>query len=350
MSFDSRLGRPWTHFDLQKDEWPHASSLVPTNAGPFLFDSDHLVYCLQQSGYPLEGEEERSQKMALAKALASPDCLGVVAHGGFGKASFDNLFETFDLTPPSVIAVHPSAAPPLGPVTAEEEAMLKRLQGRLEPGKLRMLSIDCQPGICEIGDRKNKAGAATVLQRARDLGLPYELVMIDRMATRDRSEECFHVLPRLTRAALWRVYGLCDVLLFLTRSEALGVSLGEGMSHGLVVLASDAPSSPASAEFVRDGETGFLINFRRPAVFPEMSDDIDIDQILNRLSFIATRPEERQAISIRAANLFTPFGLHGFRTRNSRIRHLVENGVETAAKAGREWALKALDASSNVKN
>jgi hypothetical protein len=356
VSFDPVMGRPWARFHLQPGEWAHASSLVPTDSGPFLFDSDHVEYCSQQAGVEycgqpterLDPEEDRRRRLALAKALSGPDCLGVLAHAGFGKSSFDQLFETFGFDSPPVIAIHPSTAPPLGEVTAEEEAMLARLRGRLEPGKLKMLSIDCQPGICEVGDRKNTAGAAIVLERARDRGLPYELIMIDRTATQDRSEHGLHVLPRLSRAALWRVYGICDVLLFLTRADTLGLSLGEGMSHGLVALASDAPSSPASAEIVRDGETGFLINFRRPAVYPQMSEDIDIDQILDRLAFIANRPEERRAIAARAASLFTPFGPHGFRTRNNRIRRLVEERVEAAARAGRKWALETVNTSSTA--
>src|SRR5262249_1088568 len=46
--FDETYGRPWCRFMRKSDEIIYASSLIPTNASPWLLDTDHIEYLFMQ--------------------------------------------------------------------------------------------------------------------------------------------------------------------------------------------------------------------------------------------------------------------------------------------------------------
>ena len=61
-------------------------------------------------------------------------------------------------------------------------------------------------------------------------------------------------------------FNLADVFVFPSAMEGFGLAVGEAMSSGLPVVASDRGSIP---ELLVDGEGGFLCDPARPAQFVE---------------------------------------------------------------------------------
>jgi glycosyltransferase involved in cell wall biosynthesis len=72
----------------------------------------------------------------------------------------------------------------------------------------------------------------------------------------ERLEDSVHMLGELSPGSLDRAYREADILVHPARWEAFGMSLVEGMSRGLPVIASDVAAVP---ELVRNGENGILV-------------------------------------------------------------------------------------------
>lgn len=87
------------------------------------------------------------------------------------------------------------------------------------------------------------------------------------------------------------IYDECDVFVFPTLKDELGLVLAEAMSRGIPVIARDAG---AQSEFVRHGETGLLLDYA--------SSSTEWQRAIDELLFDSAKCEIFRANSLRLAN------------------------------------------------
>lgn len=345
IEFDASRGRPWANFMVRPGHYIHASSLIPSNAVPWVFDTDHVEYLFQQMTEPCFDKEKQDWRSEMERYIAlsftTPYCIGIVAMSSSAASSLKELFSRCRVEEQDICIAHPGVVPPAGIPTAQEQEFLSKLRRVIRPRSIRLLCIDCMPGVCEVGDRKNLSDALLIFQAIRSKGVDVELIRIDRTMDSSHSSEGVHSLPRLSRSALWEVYSLYHILLFLTRADSLGLVLTEAMSLGLACVAAAGPSSPAVEEVIEHGQNGFLIRFGSPATYPRPSEALDIKSAIHFVEELAINHELRTKIGRNAKRAFEKEGCLSIETRNTRLINHVERKIELAAATGQPWAIEA---------
>jgi hypothetical protein len=338
VELDPELGRPWSRFKTLPGEWIHASSLLPRESTPWVFDNDHSEYLFQQMGYGRHPAMTRdAAERLIVRSLSSPSCMGLIAWSESSRRSIEELFHRQNEAVVDVCVAYPGVVPPSGSPSRAEAEMLNELRAHLGAGTTRMLAVDSQTGICEIEGRKNLSDAVLSFLALRQLGADVELIVVSAENDSYSHSERHHRLPRLSRQALWEVYGMAEILLFLTRADATGFVLLEAMFYGLCCIAADAPSSPAVAETIEEGVTGFKVQYFRPAAYPSFSHDLDVRSVVEAVRRLISDRALRTAIGRAAMSSCSAGGRFSVEVRNATIqRHVERNHQRLRETASRK--------------
>ena len=333
--FDEARGRPWAHFDAMPGEIIHASSLIPTNDCPFVFDTDHAEYLVLQSDVQRFGSRSAVERELVA-ALSSPLCLRLIAWSEAARESLLELFARQAVKPPRIDVLFPCVTPPhsdddrnqsrdtlVDPNEAADERYLTGLRNLPTPGLVRLLIVDGQIGVCNSPSRKNVRDAVRCFRELRRRDLPVELVIVGS-AEPVPAEPGIVALPALRRSTLWKLYQLVDVLLYLSRQDSFGFVLMEAMFHGLACVAGRARSAPALRELIQDGLSGYLVPFRDDRPFPELSDGLDEERLHEVVHRLVVDPEVRKRLRGECRALFAPGGAFSMELRDQRLARALQ--------------------------
>lgn len=316
VEFDRRLGRPWAHFHRRRHEIVHASSLIPTNDSPWLLDTDHVDYLLQQATDAAGGTPGARDREAIAErlrhSLSDRRCLGLIAWSEAARRSVEELFGgTADL-PRILVAVPPVVPPPTSP---DARARVDALLGSAPRDTLRLLAVDGQRGVCTTPGRKNVMAAIECLDRLTALGIEAELFVVAPLEP-VVPRPGLHVLPFLSRSEMWELYRRSDVFLFLSRQDSFGYALLEAMSNGVCCVATAGGSVPVTSEIIESGRNGVLIPFHRSRPYPEASSELDMTSLVSAVARLAYDAEYRRHLARSSASDFAPGGRFGIDRRN----------------------------------
>lgn len=124
--------------------------------------------------------------------------------------------------------------------------------------------------VGQIGQRK---GLSYLLSGYRQFArADSTLTLVGNFAGADaplrRHADLFRHLPNQPRADLARLYGGCDVLVFPTLLEGMGLVVLEAMACGLPVIVTDC----GPGDLVRDGLDGYVVPARDPDAIAERLD------------------------------------------------------------------------------
>lgn len=331
VKLNPEIGRPWTKFATLPKEWIHASSLLPSGKNLWVFDTDHSEYLLEQIKGTYSPERpvlDRSlAERLILRSLSSPCRMGLIAWSESAKQSIQDMYLRHGKSDVEICVAYPSVIPPTEQPSSEELLMLDALRMNVNSASMVLLAIDVQPGICEIEGRKNLDGAVhchKILNQHQHVEA--HLILVSKNNSNYSYSNKVHWLPRLSRSALWRVYGFSDILLFLTHADATGFVLLEAMYHGLCCIGADAPSSPYVSEVIEEGITGFKVKFKQPAPYPQFSRTLDFSAVTQVLVRLDRNPDIRKKIGSTAKNQFTSGHRFSVDVRNSRIQeHIYQN-------------------------
>lgn len=323
---DPQLGRPWCRFDTRPDEIIHASSLIATNGTPWVLETDHIGFVVLQAvaehkaaGRPVDlANIERK----VLSALADDMCRGVLCWSKASMQALVELCQRHGVTLPHIVQVYPAVVPPALSCNTPNSAELSSMLARLDPSAFKLLIVDGQKlrGASKVSGRKNVLAALECARRLHRSRVSVELVVVGSSEPIDQSESWVHVLPSLERDDLWRLYDRMDLLLFLSRQESFGYLPMEAMAAGLCCLAATADSLPAMHEIIDHRETGILVEHRTSVAYPDLSDDLDIDQTVAEIEALIADPEERARLTGNAKALFAADGRFSTGTRNSLLQ------------------------------
>ncbi len=330
IKLNSEIGRPWAKFFTFPKEWIHASSLFPSGKNLWVFDIDHCEYLLEQvKGFSCPERPVLDRSLAerlILRSLSSPFRIGLIAWSESAKQSIIDLYVKHEKPYPEICVAYPSVISPTKQPFSEELLVLDALRANLNSNKIVLLAIDVQPGICEIDGRKNLDGAAYCHKILKQQGVDAHLILVSKNNSNYSYCNKVHYLPRLSRAALWKVYNFSDILLFLTRADATGFILLEAMYHGLCCIGADAPSSPFVSEVIEKGITGFKVKYKQPSSYPQFSRILDFSAVIQILVHLNRNPDIRRHIGNAAKNQFISGHRFSFDVRNSRIQeHIYRN-------------------------
>jgi glycosyltransferase involved in cell wall biosynthesis len=337
VAFDGMRGRPWCSFATREGEFAYASSLIPTNGGAWLFDTDHAEYLVTQARQHAASAGvafERSAVVArLASDLASPRCLGAIAWSEAAASSIRALAREGSAPPPVIVVAYPGVIPP-----APDAGAIRRvdsLLARLRPDTVKLLAIDGQIGVCNTSGRKNVAEAVRCYRELRARGLPVELVVVEASDVAD--SDGVHCLPRLSRAEMWRVFARCDVLLFLSRQDSFGYVIVEAMANGVACVAVRGRSVPATCELIEDGRTGFLVRYLDAPAYPGYACSLDRVDLAAKTAALVLRPALRSEIASAALRAFAPGGQFDVERRNRSVAMLIGRMEKPSALSSYPW-------------
>jgi len=333
IKLNSEIGRPWASFFTFPNEWIHASSLFPSGKNLWVFDIDHSEYLFEQikgSYYPDRPELERClAERLILRSLSSPYRMGLIAWCESAKQSIQDIHVRHGKPGVEEICVaYPSVIPLTEQPSSQELLILDALRSNLNSNSMVLLAIDVQPGICEIEGRKNIDGAIHCHNNLKHQCVETHLILVSKNYSNYSYSEKVHYLPRLSRSALWKVYGLSDILLFLTRADATGFVLLEAMFHGLCCIGADAPSSPFVSEVIEEGITGFKVKFKQPSPYPQFSKKLDFAAVNQILIHLSINPDIRRNIANAAQIQFTSSHRFSVDFRNNRIQEHVYRNYE----------------------
>jgi glycosyltransferase involved in cell wall biosynthesis len=334
---DPDRGRPWAHFDARPGEIIHASSLLPTNSSPWIFDTDHAEYLIAQAlhdqGTCFEDRDELER--AIARSLCSPWCRGIFAWSEAARQSLLELFARHQLPAPDVRVVYPAVLDVLPDGDANAEGVLDRevldeLERSLAPGHVRLLAVDGQRGVCRHEGRKNLSDAVECFRVLRQAGHPVEIILVGPTEP-IAPQPGLWVLPPVSPSGMRRLFRLADVLLFLSRQDSFGMVLLEALAAGLACVASRAASLVAVPELISDGVNGFLVPFLTDRPYPHLSDQLDLSKLIATVGRLVASPGEQARIAARAHADFAPGGRFSVQTRNRRLTGLLATSPSTVA-------------------
>lgn len=321
VEFDKDHGRPWGRFETRPGELIHASSLIPTNATPWVLETDHIGFVVRQaqtSAEILGGKVDVYQiERHVVEAITGESCLGALVWSKASKAALEGLCERHGVAPPRITQAYPAVVPPEIGLSPESGEVLATI-GRLDKFGFKLLIVDGQShrGASKVARRKNVSAAVECARRLRRAGARVDLIVVGSTEVIDVDEDWLHVLPALSRGDLWHLYSAVDLLLFLSRQETFGYLPMEAMSSGVCCLAANAQSLPAIPEIIEHRRTGILVNFLEQRPYPELSDALDIDRAVAEITDLIAAPEERRRLVGNASMLFATDGLFSVETRN----------------------------------
>jgi glycosyltransferase involved in cell wall biosynthesis len=316
IELDPRRGRPWARFEVRAGEIIHASSLLPTNESPWIFDTDHAEYLVAQAVHDRATwfRDRLELEGALARSLLSPWCRGIFGWSQAARRSLLALFERQGLAPPKIHVVYPAVVPlPAQPREPREGGDAPR------PGPVQLLAVDGQKGVCHHQGRKNLRDAAECFRVLRRQGLDVELLLVgptEPIAV----EPGMRLLPPVSRSEMRRLLGRADILLFLSRQDSFGMVLYEALAGGVACVASFASSLVAVPELICDGHNGFLVPYREDREYPHFSAGLDRDKLVAIVGRLARCPAERARVARAARADFAPGGRFSVGVRNRALR------------------------------
>lgn len=325
IEIDADRGRPWCRFDSRAGELIHASSLIPTNRTPWILETDHIGFVVQQArisakaaGRPVKVDEVERQ---VVQAITDDLCLGALAWSRASERALEELCRRHGAAPPRITQAYPGVVPPALPRARPESGEFAATLDRLDPRAFKMLIVDGQAkrGASKVAGRKNVSAAMECASRLRAAGARIELLAVGSTERIEAAGNWLHVLPALEREDLWRVYGKVDLLLFLSRQESFGYLPMEAMAAGLCCLAAKAGSLPAIQEIIEHRRTGVLVEFLESRPYPELSDNLDIPQAVAEIAELIAKPEERDRLRDNAKALFDRNGCFSIEARNSTL-------------------------------
>lgn len=321
VEFDKDHGRPWGRFETRPGELIHASSLIPTNATPWVLETDHIGFVVRQAQTSAEvmgrNVDVHQIERQVVEAITGESCLGVLVWSKASKAALEDLCQRLGVAPPRITQAYPAVIPPAISVAPESDEVLATIK-RLDKFGFKLLMVDGQRhrGASKVARRKNVSAALECARRLRRADAHVALVVVGSTEAIDVDEDWLHVLPALDRGDLWRLYSAVDLLLFLSRQETFGYVLMEAMSSGVCCLAANAQSLPAISEIIEHRRTGILVNFLEQRPYPELSGALDIDQAVAEIAGLIAAPEERHRLIGNASMLFATDGLFSVEARN----------------------------------
>jgi glycosyltransferase involved in cell wall biosynthesis len=315
IEFDPLKGRPWAYFKAVEGEIIHASSLISTNDGPWLFDTDHFEYLALQVGADTSAVD--TLRKALPMALVGNSCLGVVAWSRAAAESIWRICEPVGVYPRMIVA-YPAVLPPRPD---------RRLDlGPRRPGLVRFLLVDGQIGVCAQPGRKNVQAGIAAFNYLKDRGYDVELIVVDSLEPVP-STSGIRALPRLSRAQMFHVYEQVDILLFLSRQDSFGYTLTEAMYCGVCCVSASAASLPAVPELIDDGRTGFLVPYEDDREYPEHSDRLEFQTLTAVLEMLVRHPDARTRAGAAARSELGGNGRFSARQRNRTIAEFVSEAL-----------------------
>jgi glycosyltransferase involved in cell wall biosynthesis len=330
VSFDSRLGRPWARFDATNQEIIHSSSLLATNGRHWVLDIDHFQYLALQAGaYPESPFRDWADDFlsACVATLRDPMLLGIICWSRAAAASVRDACAPFDIEPPMTVAYPAVVLPVQQGGSADVGAPERR-------STVRLLAVDGQTGVPARLGRKNIAASIAAFEVMRQRGYDVELTVVASTEEVPTRAGIRH-LDALARPEMFELLRQTDILLFLSRQDGFGYVLLEAMFSGVCVIASAAPSVPVPAEIIRDGQTGFLVEYLDRRDYPALSDDLDFRRLLTLLEELVRTPEKRERVGEAARREFAGQGPFSVSRRNSTIRDFLSDQLHRRRPAGR---------------
>jgi glycosyltransferase involved in cell wall biosynthesis len=184
-------------------------------------------------------------------------------------------------------------------------------QGSTDAGPLRILSVG---SLCPRKDQKTLIRACTLLE---DLDFHLDLVgstdacpdyaaAVSELLYEFGLNEKVSVVGNLDRSGMDEIYSRSHILVHPALWEAFGMSVLEGMWHGLPVVAADTAAIP---ELVRDGENGILF---------QPGNEMDLAQALRRLM---TDEKMRRTMGIRSHEIAE--GMNDWKDTGNEFEELV---------------------------
>lgn len=318
--FDRNLGRPWSWFDVLPGEIIHASSLIPLNDNPWIMDTDHIEYLIQQAEYYRAesgvGFLREDVERQIAESIASENCLAVIAWSNACKRSIEELCSRHRVPPPTIHTVYPGVVPPDPSPLLAASSCVHSLLKSAQPDAPKLLVVDGQIGVCHNIGRKNIAAGMSCFRELRQNGVTVNMIVVG--PTEDvAATEGVLVTDRLSREELWALYHHCDILLFLSRQESFGYVIFEAMYNSLCCVCASGASSPAISEMATHNETAVMIPFRNSQIYPAWSSELDLNCLHASVLHLIHDPSSRDTLAKNAKRKFDDDGIFSLTTRNS---------------------------------
>ena len=323
---DPSLGRPWAKFQVKPNEIIHASSLIPTNSVPWVFDFDHYGYLYLQW---LENDRRQSIESfdrMLIQSLSNENLLAISAWSNAARNSIEELFARWGKSSPKIFVVYPSVTPPMR-ISKEDVAFLDNLPPR-KNGCCRFLCIQGQRGICSNEERKNTATAMHIVENLNKEGLNVELLIVGGTTIKPIQKGIVTFLPWVSRSILWELIKEIDVFLQMSKSESFGFTLTEAMYLGRACISTSGPSLPAVEELIDHRQTGLLVRFYQEHAYPAFSDELDMNSASQYAKELVLSPDYRQYLGNSAQSKFQFNGKFNIQERNTKLQEIINGRLK----------------------